>query len=58
MDGTSYPLGDTYPSVNGKPPVQKTGDAANFGLFKNNCKHLRPVPRLTSLDPQWPDFSL
>lgn len=38
MSGTSYPLGDVYPSVNGAPPVQKTGDAANFGLFKNNCQ--------------------
>jgi len=33
LSAKAYPLGDKYP--NRQP---KTGDAANFGLFKNNCK--------------------
>ena len=36
MDGTSYPYGDVLPD--GTP---KTGDSANFGLFKNNWYMLR-----------------
>lgn len=33
LSATAYPFGDQYPDH--RP---KTGDAANFGLFKNNCK--------------------
>ena len=33
LSASAYRFGDQYP--NGRP---KTGDAANFGLFKNNCK--------------------
>ncbi|KAL8708516.1 MAG: hypothetical protein Q9220_006568, partial [cf. Caloplaca sp. 1 TL-2023] len=36
MSGTAYPFGDKTPD--GKP---KTGDSANFGLFKNNWGNIR-----------------
>ena len=42
MSGTSYPLGDLLPD--GTP---KTGDSANFGLFKNNCEDLDLVVSLS-----------
>ncbi|KAL8948626.1 MAG: hypothetical protein Q9222_005204 [Ikaeria aurantiellina] len=36
MSGTAYPLGDKTPDGKGK-----TGDSANFGLFKNNWGNIR-----------------
>lgn len=38
----AYPYGDDYPGPDGKDDgTPKTGDAANFGLFKNNWKQIR-----------------
>ena len=37
-----YPYGDDYPGPDGGDDgTPKTGDAANFGLFKNNWKQIR-----------------
>ena len=33
---SNYVVGDAYPDG-----TVKTGDAANFGPFKNNCKRIR-----------------
>ncbi|MCJ1365340.1 hypothetical protein MMC16_004461 [Acarospora aff. strigata] len=38
---SDYPFGDVYPAKDGKPAKPKTGDAANFGLFKNNWGQIR-----------------
>ena len=40
LSASAYPFGDQYP--NHQP---KTGDAANFGLFKNNCRFASKSPR-------------
>lgn len=44
MDASYMPVGDQSPD--GTP---KTGDAANYGLFKNNCRSKSSPATLTTL---------
>lgn len=45
MNGHVYPYGDVYPGG-----IPKTGDAANFGLFKNNCTALYIPPAASEIN--------
>ncbi|KAI4213995.1 MAG: hypothetical protein LQ351_003399 [Letrouitia transgressa] len=48
MSGQAYPFGDVSPPDENGYKAPKTEDAANFGLFKNNCA-CTPLPSFRTL---------